>query len=84
MYDKRVLEVFLRDQRQLFPENVAENEEEAAEFLDELCAVVARNKKEVREYLDDVMDIAGMDEKSLLEAEEVFDLGDGRYLIVEG
>ena len=47
MYDKKVIEVFLKDQLKLFPEKVAEDEQEAAEFLEDVCAVVCKNKKEV-------------------------------------
>lgn len=84
MYDKKIIEVFLQKQLQLFPEKVAEDEQEAAEFLEDVCAVVCKNKKEVIEYLEDAMDIAGMSEEDILNSEEVFAIGDGRYLIVEG
>lgn len=84
MYDKKTIKAFLDNQLKLFPEKVAENEEEAAEFLEDVCAVVCKNKKEVIEYLEDEMDIAGMSEDEILSSEEVFDIGDGRYLIVEG
>ena len=36
------------------------------------------------EYLEDAMDITGMSEEEILSSEEVFAIGDGRYLIVEG
>ena len=84
MYDKKVISVFLNNQLQLFPEKVAEDEQEAAEFLEDVCAVVCKNKKEVIEYLEDAMDVSGMTEQEMLSAEDVFDIGDGRYLIVEG
>ena len=84
MYDKKVIEVFLKNQLQLFPEKVAEDEQEAAEFLEDVCAIVCKNKKEVIEYLEDAMDITGMSEEEILSSEEVFAIGDGRYLIVEG
>ncbi len=84
MYDKKVIEVFLKNQLQLFPETVAEDEAEAAEFLEDVCAIVCKNKKEVLEYLEDSMDITGMSEEEILSSEEVFEIGDGRYLIVEG
>ena len=38
-YDDAVLECFLENQSQLFPENVAETPEEAEEFLEECMAV---------------------------------------------
>lgn len=84
MYDKKTISAFLNNQLKLFPEKVAENEEEAAEFLEDVCAVVCKNKNEVIEYLEDEMDIAGMSDEEILSSEEVFDIGDGRYLIVEG
>ena len=47
-------------------------------------AVVVNSKKEVWEYFDEeCIDMEGADEDEILEAEEVFDIGDGRYLIVE-
>lgn len=83
-YDKVVLQVFLEKQLQLFPEKVAETEEEAADFLDECMAVVVNSVKEVWEYFDEAgLDVEEYDEKSILESEEVFEIGDGRYLILE-
>lgn len=83
-YDKEVLQVFLEKQLQLFPEKVAETEEEAADFLDECMAVVVNSVKEVWEYFDEAgLDVEEYDEESILEAEEVFEIGDGRYLILE-
>ena len=84
MYDKLTIKAFLDNQLKLFPEKVAEDEQEAAEFLEDVCATVCKNKKEVMEYLEDAMDISGMSEEEILSAEEVFAIGDGRYLIVEG
>lgn len=83
-YDKEVLQAFLEKQLQLFPEKVAETEEEAADFLDECMAVVVNSVKEVWEYFDEAgLDVEEYDENSILEAEEVFEVGDGRYLILE-
>ena len=83
-YDKEVLQAFLEKQLQLFPEKVAETEEEAADFLDECMAVVVNSVKEVWEYFDEAdLDVEEYDEDSILEAEEVFEIGDGRYLILE-
>ncbi len=83
-YDKVVLQAFLEKQLQLFPEKVAETEEEAADFLDECMAVVVNSVKEVWEYFDEAgLDVEDLDENSILDAEEVFEVGDGRYLIVE-
>ncbi len=84
MYDKITLEYFLKNQGQLFEETVADTIEEAAEFLDDLCAVVATKKSEVKDYMEEVADISGMSLDEILSQPEVFHLPDGRYLIVEG
>lgn len=84
MYDKITVDTFLKNQLQLFDEVMAENEEEAQEFLDEMCAEVVKNAKEVKEYLNDAMDVTGMSMEEILDSPEVFALPDGRYLIVEG
>lgn len=84
-YDKECLNVFLKNQKQLFREEVASTEEEAEEFLEDAMAVVCRNIKEVIEYLDEAgMDVSGMSEDDVKNASEVFALSNGRYLIVEG
>jgi hypothetical protein len=81
-FDEAVLKCFLEKQLQLFPEIVAETPEEAADFLEMCFAVVAKSKKEVRTYFEEVgTDIDGED---IFSAAEVFPVGDGRYLIVEG
>ena len=81
IYDKEVLECFLKNQGQLFDEPVAETLEEADDFLDMMLATVCNSKKEVEEYFEDVgTDIEG----DLMDACEVFKINDGRYLIVEG
>ena len=41
-YDKKVLDCFLRDQLQLFPEEVASTPEEADEFLEMMFAIVVK------------------------------------------
>ena len=81
-YDAAVLDCFLEKQLQLFPEEVATTPEEAADFLEMCFAVVAKSKREVRQYFDEVgTDVEGED---IFSAAEVFAVGDGRYLIVEG
>ena len=56
--------------------------EEAEAFLEDCMAVVVDSPEEVEDYLDE----EGLDpgEGDILDAAEVFDVGDGRYLIVEG
>ncbi len=83
-YDDEVLDTFLKKQTQLFSEEVADTPEAAEEFLEDCMAVVCKNIKEVRAYFEDEgADIAGMSNADLAEAEEVFAIPDGRYLIVE-
>lgn len=84
-YDDVVLQCFLDNQEQLFPEPVANSLEEAEAFLEEVMAVVVNSPKEVWEYFDEQgVDLEGADEEEILTADEIFDIGDGRYLIVEG
>ncbi|MBR6771247.1 MAG: glyoxalase [Lachnospiraceae bacterium] len=84
-YDDKVLNCFLKKQRQLFPEDVAKTREEAEAFLEDCMAVVVDSVQEVREYFEEEgIDLEGAGEEDILNVEEVFDIGDGRYLIVEG
>ena len=84
-FDDVVLQCFLDNQGQLFPEPVAESLEEAEAFLEEVMALVVNSPKEVWEYFDEQgIDLEGADEEEILTADEIFDIGDGRYLIVEG
>lgn len=84
-YDNEVLDCFLENQLQLFPERVAETLDEADDFLTECMAVVVDSVEDVMEYFDEEgIDVEGADEDEILTASEVFDVGDGRYLIVEG
>lgn len=83
-YDDVVLQCFLDHQRQLFPEDVASNLEEAEAFLEDCMAVVVNSVQEVWDYFDDEgVDMEGADVDEITEADEVFDIGDGRFLIVE-
>lgn len=83
-YDEICIAYFLEHQSQLFDEPVADSPEEAEEFLSDCMAVVCKNLKEVKEYLDESgADISGMSNQELEEAQEVFSLPDGRYLVVE-
>ena len=85
-FDDEVCRVFLEKQSQLFPEgDVCENEEEARDFLEENFAVVVDSLKGVMEFFEEEgLDLEGLSEDSILEADEVFEIGDGRYLIIEG
>lgn len=84
-YDEEVLQVFLEKQSQLFSENVADNLEEAEAFLEDCMAIVCNSIKEVSDYFEEAgTDISGMTEEDLKDQSEVFELSNGRYLIVEG
>lgn len=83
-YDDAILKCFLDNQLKLLPEEVAADFDEADEFLTDCMAVVVNSAKEVFEYFEEEgIDMEGMSQDELLEAEEVFEVGDGRYLIVE-
>ena len=83
-FDKACLTYFLEHQNQLFPEEVAETMEEEEAFLEDCMAVVCKNKNEVKKYFEESgADIAGMSQDEILSAQEVFAIGDGRYLIIE-
>lgn len=83
-YDEAVLNCFLENQLQLVPEKVAENIDEAEAFLEECMAVVVDSIDEVWDYFDEEgIDLEGQEKDEIVDAPEVFDIGDGRYLIVE-
>ena len=85
MFDDLVLDAFLEQQTKLFDEKVALTRAEAEDFLVEIMAVVVESAEEVWAYFDEEgIDMDGADERGILEADEVFAIGDGRYLIVEG
>lgn len=82
-YDDAVLQCFIKQQGKLFPEDVASTPEEAEAFLEECMAIVVDSADEVLSYFEEeCVDVE--DPENILEADEVFEVGDGRYLIVEG
>ncbi|MBE5846456.1 MAG: glyoxalase [Lachnospiraceae bacterium] len=84
-YDDAVLRCFLREQLKLFPEKVATTPEDAEAFLEDCMAIVVGSVDEVVEYFEEAgIDTENADRDEILAADEVFDVGDGRYLIVEG
>ena len=84
-FDDAVLQCFLKNQLQLFPEEVATSMEEAENFLEECMAIVVDSVDEVIEFFEEEgIDMEGAMDDEILEADEVFEIGDGRYLIVEG
>ena len=84
MFDDAVLKCFLDNQLQLFPNEVVKNLDEAEAFLEENMATVVDCAADVVNYFEEAdVDISGESEEEILEESEVFDIGDGRYLIVE-
>lgn len=74
-FSEECLEVFLREQSQLFDEPVAETPEEAEAFLEDCMAVVLDSLEEVRDYLDEYgADVDGMTLGEIEDASEVFAL----------
>ena len=86
MFTEECINTFLENQEQLFPEgDVVSSLEEAEEFLEENFAVVVNSLREVWDFFEEEgIDMDGADEDEILNADEVFEIGDGRYLIVEG
>ena len=85
MYNKMVVDYFIENQEKLIGKKIFLEEEEAREFLEDCMAGLCDTVSEVKEYLDDIgMDMEGMSDKEILEAEEVFTLPNGQFLIVEG
>ena len=85
MYDDAVLKCFLDNQSQLVPDDVVSTLDEAEKFLEENFAVVVDNTQDVITYFEESdADTSGESEEEILSESEVFDVGDGRYLIVEG
>ena len=69
MFDEKVLQCFLDNQSQLYPEPVAETPEEAEAFLEDCMAVVVDSVREVWEFFDEEgVDLEGVDEDSILES----------------
>lgn len=83
-YDEKVLQVFLDKQLQLFPEKVAETPEEAEGFLEDCFAAVVDSAEEAINYLEDQGFDVENGANGLADVDEVFEIGDGRCLIVEG
>ncbi|MBO5458773.1 MAG: glyoxalase [Lachnospiraceae bacterium] len=83
-FDEAVLQCFLDNQEQLFSKTVMSTYEEAEEFLLDSMAVIVNSVNEIWEFFEEEgLDTDGMTGDEILEAAEVFVIGDGRYLIVE-
>lgn len=83
-YERECAEVLLKEQERVFGEKVADTLEEAAEFLEDCFAVVLSGVEEIKEYWDECgIDWAGMTDDDILEADEVFELPCGKYMVIE-
>lgn len=84
MIGSKEAEFFLNNQSKLFDEPVANTVEEAIEFLEDCMASVFNNVKELKKYWEEEgVDIEDMSDDEILESLEVFELPDGRILLVE-
>ena len=81
MFDDVILDRFIEDQLRLFPKEVVYTREEAEAFLEDMMAVVLEGKDEVIAYFEE--EGLDLEDGDILNASEVFDIGDGRYLVVE-
>lgn len=83
-YELECASVFLKEQCKLFKQPVVSTIDEAIEFLEDSFACVFSTPEEIREYWDENgMDTEGMTDTDIIEALEVFELPDGRYLVIE-
>ena len=84
MYDKIVIDTFLKDQTKLYKEKVAQTPEEAADFLEMSMAVVCKDKRELKAYFKELgADTGWIGDGKLEEIDEVFRIPDGRFLVVD-
>ena len=83
-YERECAEVLLKEQERVFGEKVADNMEEAMEFLEDCFAVVLSDVKEIREYWEECgIDASGLTDAEILEADEVFLLPSQKYMVIE-
>lgn len=83
-YEFECAKVFLQNQERLFKEPVATTLEEAIAFLEDSFACIFDTSEEIRDYWDENgIDTRGMSEQDIIEALEVFELPDGRYMVIE-
>lgn len=79
-----VVKFFLENQGKSFDEPVANNMEEAYEFLEDCMAVVFNDIISLKKYWEEEgVDMEGMTNDEILDSYEVFSLPDGKILLVE-
>ena len=81
---KEAAQFFLDNQNRLYDMPVAENIDEAMEFLEDCMAMVFENLKELKAYWkEEGVDMMELTDQEILESLEVFKMPDGRILLVE-
>lgn len=81
---REVAQFFLDNQDRLFDMPVAEDVDEAMEFLEDCMAMVFDDLKGLKAYWkEEGVDIHELTDKEILESLEVFKMPDGRILLVE-
>lgn len=81
---KAAAQFFLDNQNRLYDMPVAENIDEAMEFLEDCMAMVFEDLKELKAYWkEEGVDIMELTDQEILESLEVFKMPDGRILLVE-
>ena len=81
---KEAAQFFLDNQNRLYDMPVAENIDEAMEFLEDCMAMVFEDLKELKAYWkEEGVDMVELTDQEILESLEVFKMPDDRILLVE-
>lgn len=81
---KEAAQFFLDNQNRLYDMPVAENIDEAMEFLEDCMAIVFEDLKELKAYWkEEGVDMMELTDQEILESLEVFKMPDDRILLVE-
>lgn len=81
---KEAAQFFLDNQNRLYDMPVAENIDEAMEFLEDCMAMVFGDLKELKAYWkEEGVDMMELTDQEILESLEVFKMPDDRILLVE-
>lgn len=81
---KETAQFFLDNQNRLYDMPVAENIDEAMEFLEDCMAMVFEDLKELKAYWkEEGVDMMELTDQEILESLEVFKMPDDRILLVE-
>jgi hypothetical protein len=81
---KEAAQFFLDNQNRLYDMPVAENIDEAMEFLEDCMAMVFEDLKELKAYWkEEGVDMMELTDQEILESLEVFKMPDDRILLVE-